>query len=203
MKSFDLFGTSNRNFNKQFRLVEAAKLPLFLHCRGDEAAQDLLSTLTANRGLFRSGVVHSFDGRWEDAQSFLNLGLFIGLNGCSLRTDSNLEVVRKLPLNKIMIETGRKTCCMKSFLTVPFALDCPWCEIKPTHSSSKLLNECAKLLDYPSTKKDKWKSGGLVKGRNEPCNIVQICQVIAQVRGENLEEVALAIYENTKNVFFP
>ena len=47
--------------------------------------------------------------------------------------------------------------------------DAPWCEIRPTHASSKYLKD--KLPIVASVKKEKWKAGAMVKGRNEPCNI--------------------------------
>lgn len=53
--------------------------------------------------------MHSFDGTYEEAKLFLDLGLYIGLNGCSLKTADNLEVASKLPIDRIMIETGRST----------------------------------------------------------------------------------------------
>ena len=61
--------------------------------------------LRAQRHRFRDGVVHSFDGSIEELKDLLDLNLFIGLNGCSLRTDNNLEVVRHLPLERILLET--------------------------------------------------------------------------------------------------
>lgn len=84
--------------------MEQTGLPLFLHCRN--AAKDLLNCLQSKRDSFSAGVVHSFDGTLEEARSFLDLGLAIGLNGCSLKTEANLEVVKQLPTESILIETG-------------------------------------------------------------------------------------------------
>ena len=69
----------------------------------------------------------------------------------SLKTQENLEVVKQIPNDKLMIET-----------------DAPWCEIRPSHASAKYINQ---LNIIPSVKKEKWKPGVMVKGRNEPCNI--------------------------------
>jgi TatD DNase family protein len=49
--------------------------------------------------------VHSFDGSAEEAAALLQLGLYIGINGCSLRTDENIEVVKRIPLDRIVAET--------------------------------------------------------------------------------------------------
>ena len=50
--------------------------------------------MSAARSSFGDGVVHSFDGSVEELEGLLDLGLFVGLNGCSLRTEENLEAVR-------------------------------------------------------------------------------------------------------------
>jgi Tat protein secretion system quality control protein TatD with DNase activity len=57
--------------------------------------------------ILHSTVVHSYTGSWETARVLIEeLDLFIGLNGCSLRTAENLEVAAKIPLDRILIETG-------------------------------------------------------------------------------------------------
>lgn len=125
-------------------------LPLFLHCRA--AADDLVEILTRNRSSVVGGVVHSFDGTEQDLHKILQLGMYIGINGCSLRTNESLEVVTKIPRDRLMIET-----------------DCPWCEVKPTHPGY-----CHVVTKFPTVKKEKYTlvSGNQVKGRNEPVNIV-------------------------------
>lgn len=90
-------------FEAQLKIAERTGKPLFLHSRASGA--DMAKILRAQRHRFRDGVVHSFDGSIEELKDLLDLNLFIGLNGCSLRTESNLEVVRHLPLERILLET--------------------------------------------------------------------------------------------------
>jgi len=161
-------------------------LPLFLHNRS--VGRDLLEILLEHRDEVHPetgeavplrGVVHSFDDTLELAREFIDLGLYIGLNGCSLKTEDNLSVVRDLPLDRILLET-----------------DCPYCEIKATHAGHGYVR-----TTFPKKAEKKHEAGKLVKGRNEPCQIVQVAEVIAGVKGIPVEEVARACYRNSMDLY--
>ena len=81
---------------------------------------------------------------------YLSLDLFIGVNGCSLKTQENCEVVKKIPLDRILLET-----------------DAPYCDIRNTHASVSLIK-----TNFDKIKKEKMKKGLICMGRNEPCMIV-------------------------------
>ena len=53
----------------------------------------------------------------------------------------------------------------------------------------------------PQVKKEQWKQDILVKGRNEPAAIVQVLEVMASARNEDLYELANTMYESTKKLF--
>lgn len=59
--------------------------------------------VSENRSKFSGGVVHSFTGDLSELKQILELGLYIGVNGCSLKTEANLEVVKEIPLDRIML----------------------------------------------------------------------------------------------------
>ena len=91
-------------FEMQLELAIEVQLPLFLHMRA--ACDDFIRILKPRLPqLPKRGLVHSFTGRLEEAQRILDLGLDIGINGCSLKTEHSLEVLRFLPLDRLQIET--------------------------------------------------------------------------------------------------
>jgi TatD DNase family protein len=224
--------------------------PLFLHSRA--AHEDFVGLLKAKFGdrlerLERGGVVHSFTGTAAEMRELAELGLHIGTNGCSFKTEENCAVVKEIPLDRLMLET-----------------DGPWCEIRPTHAGWRYLLEAkakaegiyhddsafATLESTPTStatptpnitrtvtptpqqdqpaasqlkparppkkpkrkepevperwravKKEKWAEGAMVKGRNEPCMIERVGQVVAGVRDELLRDVCEAAWANTVKVF--
>lgn len=164
-------------FLAQLRVAEETKLPLFLHNR--DTGTDLLDLLKENRQRFTRGVVHSFDDTAELARAFLDLDLYIGINGCSLKTAENLEVVKYLPLDRLLLET-----------------DCPWCDIRASHAGFEYVK-----TKYPTKQEKKYEKGCCVKGRNEPCHIIQVAEVVAGVKGLPVEEVAAVCYRNSM-IFF-
>jgi TatD DNase family protein len=159
-------------FEAQLDLAVELHLPLFLHMR---AAADDFGRLLRPRlsKLPKGGLVHSFTGSLEEMRDLVSLGLDIGVNGCSLKTEENLAVVREIPLEHLQIET-----------------DGPWCEIRPSHASHKLLEGAAVMPK--ALKKERFVAGSMVKGRNEPCTIPLVAHVIAKVKGITVEEVCEA-----------
>jgi TatD DNase family protein len=91
-------------FEAQLDLAVEIQLPLFLHSR---AASEDFEKLLAPRleKLPKKGLVHSFTGTMEEMERMVALGLDVGVNGCSLKTEENLEVVKAIPLDRIQIET--------------------------------------------------------------------------------------------------
>lgn len=191
--------TQQKWFARQFELARDSQLPMFLHSRA--AADDFGRILRENlasfsgacalhvvaavlvwsccrsevwvgvccRGCGRKsascedakmvggcagGVVHSFTGTVDEVEDLLGLDprIFIGINGCSLKTTDNLNAMALVPLTRMMLET-----------------DAPWCDCRPTHASAEHVTTKRQAVD-----KKKHSPDLLVKGRNEPCNMIQV-----------------------------
>ncbi|KAG0036940.1 TatD DNase [Podila clonocystis] len=174
--------TQKKYFERQFDLAESTGLPMFLHDRN--TGKDFGELITKHRSRFSNGVVHSFTGTLEEMQSYLDLGLYIGINGCSLKTEENLKVAASVPLDRLMLET-----------------DGPWCDIRPTHAShkhlSKMSAEQQALYVPPSKKKERFEMGSMVKSRNEPCTMGQVLHVMASLHNMDPAALAQVVYDNT------
>ena len=91
-------------FEAQLEIAVKVQLPLFLHSRA--AGEDFERLLSAKLPqLPKKGLVHSFTGTVEEMERLVALGLDIGVNGCSMKTEENLEVVKRIPLEHLQIET--------------------------------------------------------------------------------------------------
>ncbi|EPE34808.1 Metallo-dependent hydrolase [Glarea lozoyensis ATCC 20868] len=173
--------TQLKYFTAQLELATELQLPLFLHSRAAHA--DFLTILNKySDRLPKRGVVHSFTGSMEEMQELVQRGWHIGVNGCSLKTEDNLKVVKEIPLERLMLET-----------------DGPWCEIRASHAGSKYLKGFEEVGRW--VKKERWAEGNCVKGRNEPCVIGKVGVVVAGVRGVELREVTEMAWGNTGRVF--
>ena len=71
-------------FPPHFDLAERTGLPMYLHSRATEGEFNRL--VRENRSRFSGGVVHSFTGDLEDLNEILAMDLYVGVNGCSLKT---------------------------------------------------------------------------------------------------------------------
>jgi len=97
-------------FLKQIELAKKLDLPVIVHCRGEQndmhpAYGDVTTILT--EASFSKAVVHCYTGNWEDAKKLLEAGLMISFTGIITypKTAALAEVVKKTPLERIMVET--------------------------------------------------------------------------------------------------
>lgn len=96
-------------FEQQIILAQQAALPLIIHCRDHNdvytAYDDVLMLLARHQ--VKKFVMHCFSGTWEYAEKFLALGGMLSFTGIITfpKSETMQEVVRKIPLERMMIET--------------------------------------------------------------------------------------------------
>lgn len=155
-------------FLEQLDLAKELNLPLILHCR--VAHDDVIEILKERNA--NNGVVHCFTGTWEQAQKYMDMGFYLGLNGIIFKfhpvksaegsapsgqfNGVNIdEVIKKAPLDRILVET-----------------DCPY--LTPPQESNK---------------------------RNEPIFIKHTIQKIADLKQISFQEVSDKTTENARALF--
>ncbi len=95
----------------QLKLARHFDLPVIIHCR--QAHDDLLVLLQEFRQEYKDrlpkdrpwGVIHCFSGDENLAWQYFNLGLIISFTGLITFSQRWDELIRKVPADKIMIET--------------------------------------------------------------------------------------------------
>jgi len=97
--------TQRSVFSQFIGLAWELDLPLVVHERdAHRDCADLLRSLGAGR---IRGVIHCFTGDYDAARKYLDLGFYLSFTGIITfkNADSLREVARKVPLEKILVET--------------------------------------------------------------------------------------------------
>lgn len=93
-------------FEQQLELAAELEMPVFLHERGAHA--DFIALVSGYVDRVPGAVAHCFTGSAVELEKNLALGLYIGVTGwiCDERRGAHLkELVRDIPLDRLMIET--------------------------------------------------------------------------------------------------
>ena len=123
------------NFLKHLELAKELNKPVIIHCREahndvleilknfcrhpEPRAKDLIDKEGRadeilpphrvrgqnDRGSGLRGVVHSFSGRWSQAEEYFKLGFYIGFNGLITFARDYDKVIKNAPLERLLIET--------------------------------------------------------------------------------------------------
>jgi TatD DNase family protein len=148
-------------YRAQLKLARQHDLPVILHVR--RSADQVLAGLRAvGQGPWR-GIAHAFNGSFQQAQAFIDLGFKLGFGG-ALTFERALQLRRlatELPLEALVLETD--------------APDIPPHWVYRTAAQ---------------------RSAGLPQGRNSPAELPRIAQVLADLRGMTLHDLAQATTRN-------
>ena len=98
-------------FAEQIKLARFLDIPVIIHCR--QAHDDMIVLIkdlkNENKGMFSSGkpwgVMHCFSGDEDLAWQYFGLGLIISFTGLITFSGQWDVLLRKMPLDKFMIET--------------------------------------------------------------------------------------------------
>ena len=98
-------------FRDQIELAMDKNLPVVIHNRDSD--EDLFNVIS-DSGL-NNGVIHCFASDYQLAEKLINLGLNISFTGMVTFVKSVQEVVKKIDIEKIMIETDSPYLSPKPF----------------------------------------------------------------------------------------
>lgn len=105
-RNFSPHADQERVFRLQLELAAESAKPVFLHQR--DAHDAFMAILRDYLPRLAGGVAHCFTGDERELRDYLSLGLSIGITGwiCDERRGAHLrEVVRLIPLDRLMLET--------------------------------------------------------------------------------------------------
>ena len=95
------------------------------------------------------------------------MNIFISISGLSLKTKFSMEVATHIPLQMLLLQSSAP------FGSITEKYACA------EHIQTKFIYTTKELYN-PECKKDKLK---ILTRRNEPCRMVQVCEVMAHVTG--------------------
>ena len=92
-------------FVSHIEVANKVNKPLIIHTR--DARQDTLALMRSHHAEKCGGVLHCFTESWDMAKSALDMGFYISISGIMTfrNADELRDVVRKLPLDRLLIET--------------------------------------------------------------------------------------------------
>ena len=98
-------GIQIKRFREQINLANELKLPVIIHNR--DAHKETLEILKEEGAKNLGGIIHCFSGNYSMAKSCIDMGFYISIPGTITfpKAVELQEIVKKLPLSKIMIET--------------------------------------------------------------------------------------------------
>ena len=92
-------------FRRQIAIARQMQLPISIHNR--EAMEDTYRILKDEKIHDIGGIMHSFNGNWEWAKRFLDLGMHLSFSGVVTfkKTVDVQEAAQNMPFDRMLVET--------------------------------------------------------------------------------------------------
>ena len=93
------------HFRQQLQLAREVSLPVVIHDR--DAHNAVVTILGEEHAETIGGVIHCFSGDWDMAKTCLDMGFYISIPGTVTfkRDDVYYDIIRKIPLDRLLVET--------------------------------------------------------------------------------------------------
>jgi TatD DNase family protein len=170
-------------FLKHLELAQELKKPVIIHCR--LAHEDLIEILkpktysprfageAGNLKPNLKGVIHCFTGNQQQAEKYLEMGFYLGFTGIITYSSEYDEIIKTLPLEKILIET-----------------DSPY--LTPLNTQTNAEKSQRESVSSP-------RQSAFI--RNEPLYVKYVAEKIAAIHGLSLEIIAKQTTSNALKLF--
>ena len=145
-----------RYFQAQLEIARDTKLPIVIHARG--AVEPVTNAVRAARN--NLGMVHSYNGSYEQAKRLIDLGFMLSFGGAITYTRAHKlrKLVSRLPLDALLLETdspdqvdaqhsGQRN--EPAFLRDVFNTVCDLREEPPDVLAQAMLDNTIKLFNLP------------------------------------------------------
>ena len=103
--SSDNVPVQRQRFITHLQAAAQSHLPVVVHTR--DAREDTLALISEHADQEASGVLHCFTESWEMAKAAMDMNFYISISGIVTfrNADALRDVVRKMPLDRLLIET--------------------------------------------------------------------------------------------------
>lgn len=100
---------------EQLKLAHKLNLPVIIHLR--DAYEDLKNVLIENKDILTKVVIHCYSGSLEYARELFKMGIYFSFTGIITFKNARktLEVIKEMPMDKIMVETDCPYLCPEPF----------------------------------------------------------------------------------------
>ncbi|KRZ94912.1 Tat-linked quality control protein TatD, partial [Trichinella sp. T8] len=168
-------------FEAQVQLACKLKKTIFIHERDAHSA--LVEILKKYSLIIPYAVVHCFTGTAEQAKTYLDMGLYIGLTGSLWKDKLEFGVQYALrqgiiPLNRLLVETDS-----------PYMYPNIKAKKLKTEVKEKVSPHALQFLHHCSFQ------------RNEPCALPTVVELIAAFSGASVDDVAINTTLNAVRLF--